>query len=569
MSSTKRRRSSSSTPPKLPVTGDVLESHRRTIHDWFELEGSDSEFFFNTVDSMTKVQRLSKPELIERYLKSFLDTTEIRDILLGPYRDRVLASTEELRANRKDLNQVDLLLKMFVEPPDSDEVIQRRQFQDAVVASWKEEYRGGAAVAFWNYIRYNFRPRLGMYPDRAEGRVNAHYVVLFQSSGTGKSRLVDELSKTVFVIPMCLRNDSTGFPPADSEVRSYLSNQHDSDATHSHCLAFMCSLFRHTAEVLGQGEFKDLNYAQTALPFRQRMTENMMIDHNAFRRTFYSEVIRKSEAFLEQMRQTSRTMYDGSPSLQMDLYCKLYGAWSELEKVLESQEPVRHWTEQYPRVLLSFDESQDLPGTHKRRDKYEFYPSAFWYLRASLSVLTEYPVFAIFLSSANRFPLLRFPKDDHSSRVYTPSSKLVPPYCDVDLDVLALDAQEKLDLSGKWTLRRVADNSYMTLLGRPLFGAMYRHGSPFVQDNLRNKNSRTFPIVHQLRSTWIKRRRASDSAFHSSFCPRSPPTQTRRQRKSNLISGFASSLARILRACSLSLLRTVPFRSRCVCAADC
>ncbi|KAL0960694.1 hypothetical protein HGRIS_005719 [Hohenbuehelia grisea] len=484
MSSTKERQSCTQTPPETPAADDDLESYRRMVAEY---EDVSSGMFSHTIDFMLNKESPNMGRF-ERLMKVCVDTAsrEIKNLLLGPYRDRVLASIEKLRENHKNLSREDFVLKMFIEPPD--EVIQRRQFQDAVVASWEEEYRGGGAVAFWDYIRYNFRPHRERYIDRAEGRVYAHYVVLFQSSGTGKSRLVDELSKTVFVIPMCLRDNSCGFPPADLEVRKYLSNQHDFDTTNSHCSAFMSCLFRHTAEVLAEGEFKDLNYAQTALLFRQRMTENMMIDHNAFRRTFYSDVIRKSRAYIEQMAQTSKDIYDGSSSLHMDLYGHLLDAWKELEKVLEGkeecQEPVRHWTEQYPRVLLSFDESHDLPGTRKRRDKYEFYPSAFLYLRASLSLLTRYPVFAIFVSSANRFPLIRFPEDDHSSRVYTPPSKLVPPYCDIDLDVLAHDAQEKLDLSGKWTLRRVADDSYMTLLGRPLFGAMYRHGSPFVQDNL-------------------------------------------------------------------------------------
>ena len=38
----------------------------------------------------------------------------------------------------------------------------------------------------------------------------AKYISIVQSSGMGKSRMIDEVSKTKFMIPLCLRFGITG-----------------------------------------------------------------------------------------------------------------------------------------------------------------------------------------------------------------------------------------------------------------------------------------------------------------------------------------------------------------------
>ena len=70
--------------------------------------------------------------------------------------------------------------------------------------SWNREFVGNAADALWSYITDKFDPS-------GNASVYAHYTSIVQSSGMGKSRTVDELSKSHFVIPLNLRSaDSTG-----------------------------------------------------------------------------------------------------------------------------------------------------------------------------------------------------------------------------------------------------------------------------------------------------------------------------------------------------------------------
>ncbi len=79
--------------------------------------------------------------------------------------------------------------------------------------SWMGEYRGEVADDLWGYIMKSF----------ALDDVDDYYTTIVQSSGMGKSRAVDELSKKHFVIPVCLREpDAAGLPPLHV-TRSFLT----------------------------------------------------------------------------------------------------------------------------------------------------------------------------------------------------------------------------------------------------------------------------------------------------------------------------------------------------------
>lgn len=63
--------------------------------------------------------------------------------------------------------------------------------------SWGMEYQGGAPEALFQHMCKNFSNGAEIYTN---------YLSIVQSSGMGKSRTVDELSKTHFIIPLCLRS---------------------------------------------------------------------------------------------------------------------------------------------------------------------------------------------------------------------------------------------------------------------------------------------------------------------------------------------------------------------------
>jgi len=75
--------------------------------------------------------------------------------------------------------------------------------------AWEEEYVGEGANLLWADIQECFKE----VPLDLNRHFYAKYCAIVQSSGMGKSRTVDEMSKFHFVIPVNLReHDSTGMP---------------------------------------------------------------------------------------------------------------------------------------------------------------------------------------------------------------------------------------------------------------------------------------------------------------------------------------------------------------------
>ncbi|KAF9490348.1 hypothetical protein BDN71DRAFT_1400269, partial [Pleurotus eryngii] len=369
----------------------------------------------------------------------------------------------------------------------------------ATVASWGQKYYGSACTALWKYICYNFRPNpetplTNELDNTPTDSFYAHYAVLFQSSGTGKSRLVDELAKKIFLIPICLRDVSTGtrYPPADVDVRTYLTDRNTRIATYARCWAFMQALFRHTATVLKQDEFETLDYSETVALFRVKMTESMKKVHNVYCQNFFREIVRNAEIHLSDITsevwaedaQNVEPKEQDAQSVDSKLLQSLMEAWKELDKVLKGRINSSQDTKA-PRLLICFDEAHELTVVHKATEIDPHPWSTFAELRATLRALINCSIFSIFLSTTGRFsqfaPLSR---DDMSARVYTHTLKLIPPFCDTGMDLLAINEDKKVNLLGGYRLQDVVTDQFMTSFGRPLFGLMYRRGDQSVRDGL-------------------------------------------------------------------------------------
>jgi hypothetical protein len=65
----------------------------------------------------------------------------------------------------------------------------------ATESAWTTQYRGEAPTALWTRIKKIMKQVNGY----------ARYLAIVQSSGTGKSRMIEELGKTHLVIPVNLR----------------------------------------------------------------------------------------------------------------------------------------------------------------------------------------------------------------------------------------------------------------------------------------------------------------------------------------------------------------------------
>ena len=75
----------------------------------------------------------------------------------------------------------------------------RRHYSLAVISAWSTEYRGKSAESLLQSID-------DVHNQPVERRY-AKIVPIIQSSGTGKSKTVDEIAKTRILFPLCLRED--------------------------------------------------------------------------------------------------------------------------------------------------------------------------------------------------------------------------------------------------------------------------------------------------------------------------------------------------------------------------
>ena len=136
-----------------------------------------------------------------------------------------------------------------------------------VQKAWRTEYRGGYPRLLLNNIRNMSKHWQPVQPY-------AKQVAIIQSSGTGKSRLVHELSKLIFTIPFNLRlaDESPGtsdvcilsfrfhlnlpiiefaFPKPDDAIRDYLNGENMTEKEYSR---FFHAVFQTIGSVLEEKE---------------------------------------------------------------------------------------------------------------------------------------------------------------------------------------------------------------------------------------------------------------------------------------------------------------------------
>ena len=91
-------------------------------------------------------------------------------------------------------------------------------YLNELYASWNEPYYGDSVDALEKtLIRYE-----GNTESEAR-QLYAKMLPIIQSSGMGKSRLVDELSRRLITTTFTLRqNESSGYPPGDPEVTAFV-----------------------------------------------------------------------------------------------------------------------------------------------------------------------------------------------------------------------------------------------------------------------------------------------------------------------------------------------------------
>ncbi|TFK50466.1 hypothetical protein OE88DRAFT_1736013 [Heliocybe sulcata] len=338
--------------------------------------------------------------------------------------------------------------------------------EKATEGSWTNRFRGEALVALKNHIAWHW--------DR--GRTYVPYCSVVQSSGTGKSRTVDELSKESFVIPMNLRQpNEKGYPPSDKQLHRFFSVEQldrlSSAQLFHYVSAFVVALLRECKNAL---EGKKMAPSQRPEWFRSKMSEGQTMDsHGTYRIQFYNRVVAKA-----------KSLYEGREGSPKSANCSVHDAATDLTSLLGFQgRPEDH----RPALYLSFDEAHILtrPGLVEYDDTGPLM-TPFAHLRRVLCSLRSFRIFALFLSTTGKISPFMLPKEGHPpDRVQTGRLALIPPFCVLGWDMFVKPEPDR------FTLEDVSQLSHQVRLGRPLFASRYisslslhREEKVEIQDNL-------------------------------------------------------------------------------------
>ncbi|KAH9923393.1 hypothetical protein B0H21DRAFT_895174 [Amylocystis lapponica] len=353
-------------------------------------------------------------------------------------------------------------------PPESPRLIMDKEEQSqAIERAWNVEYQDDHHVMLYEAIC-----------DMKRDTPYTNTVSIIQSSGTGKSRMVDEQAKLVFTIPFNLRDmqeseDGLAFPYPDCDVRDHLLVPKNRPLAFAqlHYLSFYTHLFHAIIKRLSDSEAHG-TYALLATWWRNYLIKSN--DQNVSNRTaLYQDAIDT---------QTRGTIY-ATPVMNAD---SLDSAWEGpldtaqtrakealvllIDKITNLSE-TPHTSSTAVKLMFYFDEAHMLPTTLVKGDSpekslYDVMCSTFDTLR-----LESTAVFAIFLSTNSS--LAKFApvgRQANSARARENAHDLQAP-----LTEIPFDCSDRFPLRMRnLTMNDLCKMEFMARFGRPLFWTLYR-----------------------------------------------------------------------------------------------
>ncbi|KAH7908174.1 hypothetical protein BJ138DRAFT_1158281 [Hygrophoropsis aurantiaca] len=351
--------------------------------------------------------------------------------------------------------------------------------------SWKGAFHGNAHEYLWDYITRHFGSANAYQHD-------GHCAAIVQSSGMGKSRVVDQLSKTRFVIPVNLRLGDSGYPPPDKPVRAYLCTNGDQNEFFLRSCGFLTALFIETRLVITN--HADAVRRPSHLPaidsfycygFREYMTDDMTLgSHGLFRRMFYQAVIKRAEeqstkACKEYMQNKYPTNHPFPPSTELE---ELTKAINRVSAPSASSTSLKEEVKEHQLVILAFDEVHTLiKDQHSKLGQQEVWTNFTELIRA-LRYLNDLPIFSVFLSTNGKIAMSADPRGSEPPSamwMFGRALASMEPYYDIGFDQLAI----ALTFSGS-KVRKIdefTNDNCISHFGHPLFGSRYDYGDMFVR----------------------------------------------------------------------------------------
>ncbi len=177
----------------------------------------------------------------------------------------------------------------------------------AVVNSWNADFIDNAPLGG---LGRHISRQLASKNILGTMSIYARYCSIVQSSGMGKSRLLDEFSRSFFLVPINLRPANTdgmsyllfpvmacqthllGFPPPDNQVRDFLSGP--ADTAFDRACNFLLTLFGKCKEAVAKFDCRDK--AERVQEFRRFMSEGQSMRYvGGNRQMFFNDVVEQAQ----------------------------------------------------------------------------------------------------------------------------------------------------------------------------------------------------------------------------------------------------------------------------------
>ncbi|CCM07240.1 uncharacterized protein FIBRA_09586 [Fibroporia radiculosa] len=309
----------------------------------------------------------------------------------------------------------------------------------------------------------------------------ANYLPLVQSSGTGKSRTVDELAKSIFTIPFNVRdaaaNIGYAYPPSDTSIVAFLIHTHFAtweDARNNYCVFFETLFSKILSWLNNKWPDEMFDTAQDlAFAWRRELARNTQ--GQCTREELYADVVRVATMQIGNVRDL-----DAEMTTQLEKRASKAGeelvSWIKIHVVGNQS--------QSPTMILYFDEAHTLTNATISAAEGGMSKSRFDALTSALNCFLGVRLFAIVLSTNSRMHGFSPAQEKHpSDRVRRVARDyLQAPYTELPFDCLQDDKPFIKDR--QFTLSEACDLSVVCRFGRPLWLALYKQGNLDVRNSL-------------------------------------------------------------------------------------
>ncbi|QRV90557.1 Serine/threonine-protein kinase [Ceratobasidium sp. AG-Ba] len=289
-------------------------------------------------------------------------------------------------------------------------------------------------------------------------------IAVIQSSGTGKSRMMEQVGNKVFTIPVNLRQQITSldetkkiFPP-DGAVRNYFGarTQKTNEEQQGDYAVFLLVLFDMTTETI-MSNWPWIGRENLPLAWARYMRDGLTRDSTGDKRRCFYAAVRKQAEKLRETRHKGETLASLKNSLRQSC--------DRLAAIVHPE-----WSIKTNAFLVCFDQADILTVANNYGEPKPSY-SAYRNLGAVLALLNDKPVFFVFISRSSQLIQYAPPPIYHPSLLVFDGSVVIPPFSELPFD---LYEKEVLHTAGPLTLENMSKVKAMVGFGRPLWYDEYK-----------------------------------------------------------------------------------------------